>query len=91
MKTFLMSYDDYDKYNEVFDTMPDKANDYAPNLGELRSEIEPELQKYIFFLMWVDRTGYQTEENEKSRKYIRRLLRQNMELSDQPLQKNAAK
>ena len=64
----ICSYDDYDCLEEIFERMSFKADEYVPTMDELKNEVEPNIQKYIKFLLWVDLTGIKTEENLLERK-----------------------
>lgn len=74
------SYDDYDKYVELFHKMNYKANDYVPEYKDFINVILPKLPEYIIMLMWIDETGENTEENIEIRKMIRQILTSNLEL-----------
>lgn len=80
MQKIICTYDDYDKYIELFQKMNFKAMDYVPEKKELLNLIFPNLQKFIVLLMWIDETGYETEENKECRTLIRRALTSNLEL-----------
>ncbi len=72
----VCSYDDYDHLEEIIQKMIFKADEYVPTMEELKKEIEPNIEEYIKFLLWIDITGIKTEENELERKEVRRLLRE---------------
>ena len=80
MATIKMSYDENDNYYCLIDKMRSKAGSYAPTMDEINFEIYPNLQKYIEFLMWIEQTGYDTEENKKARKLIKQILIEEIEL-----------
>lgn len=80
----ICSYDDYDRLEEIFERMSFKADEYVPTMDELKNEVEPNIQKYIKFLLWVDLTGIKTEENSLERKEIQRLLREYLVLTENP-------
>lgn len=82
MQTITCTYNDFDRYLDVFQKMNFKAMDYAPSKKELLEEIFPNLSKYIVLLMWIDETGEETEENAESRALIRKVLTTNLELID---------
>ena len=65
----------YDKYMEVFDRMKERAGDYVPSNSDM-SVIKENLPKYVPFLLWIDDTGYETEENKAMRKEISKILRE---------------
>ena len=74
------TYASYDKYMELFQMLNYQANDYVPEINEIINVILPNLPKYIVMLMWIDETGYDTDENIESRKLIRKILMSSLEL-----------
>ena len=60
--------------------MEDKAGSYAPTEHEIYQEIYPHLEKYILFILWIDLTGYDTDENKKSRKIIHLILQEELNI-----------
>ena len=80
MQKIVCTYDDFDKYIELFQKMNFKAMDYAPSKEELLNVIFPNLSKYIVLLMWIDETGYDTDENMEARSLIRKALTSQLEL-----------
>ena len=68
MKPALM-----DKTFAIIDKMNFPAFEYCPTIEELKLIVQnPE--KYAPFLMWIDETGYDTEENQEARAIIRAYL-----------------
>ena len=67
--------DTYEKYLDIFDNMKEKAGDYVPSIADMNI-IKENLPKYVPFLLWIDDTGYETEENKAMRKEISRTLRE---------------
>ncbi len=78
MQQVKCTYDDYDKYMELFQMMNFKAMDYVPEKKELLNIIFPDFPKYVLLLMWIDETGYETEENRECRALIRKVLTTNL-------------
>lgn len=76
------TYEDYDKYTELFHSLNYQAADYTPEKTELINVILPNLPKYILMLIWIEETGYETEENSESRKLIHKILTSSLELID---------
>ena len=82
MKKIICTYDDYDKYMDLFQEMNFKAMDYVPEKKELLNTIIPNLRKFIVLLMWIDETGYETEDNKECRAIIRRTLTNCLDLRE---------
>lgn len=80
---FICSYDEYDRFERTFSEMSYQAGEYTPTSEELELEIIPNLKEYITFLLWIDMTGLETEENRYVRKMIHRILIQNIELVEE--------
>lgn len=70
----------YEKYCKAFQEMKDKAGSYTPTGNEIYQRIYPELEKYILFLLWIEMTGYDTEENKKNRQIICTILKEELKL-----------
>ena len=83
MNQIYCTFEDYDKFCEVFDNMFYKTNGYAPTLEEIHSRISPNLNEYIVFLIWILETGVDTEENKECRDAIREILNQNFLLVEE--------
>lgn len=79
----ICTYDEYDRFEKAFHQMDYQAGEYVPDTVELEEEILPNLKKYITFLMWIDTTGVQTEENRYVRKLIHKILLENITLVDE--------
>lgn len=69
-----------EKYCKAFQEMKDKAGSYTPTENEIYQRIYPELEKYILFLLWIEMTGYDTEENKKNRQIICTILKEELKL-----------
>lgn len=82
MAKIQCTFEDYDKYEELFQNMYFQAGRFAPTVGELKQVILPNLEGYILFLLWIDITGIETADNTESHQLIRQVLRQNLELVD---------
>lgn len=74
------TYEVYEKYCKAFQEMKDKAGSYTPTENEIYQRIYPELEKYILFLLWIEMTGYDTEENKKNRQIICTILKEELKL-----------
>ena len=72
LKEIKCTYEVYEKYCKAFQEMKDKAGSYQ--------RIYPELEKYILFLLWIEMTGYDTEENKKNRQIICTILKEELKL-----------
>ena len=79
----ICTYDEYDRFEKMFQQMGYHAGEYVPDSVELEEEIIPNLKKYIKFLMWIDMTGTQTEANRYVRKLIHDILLKNITLVDE--------
>ena len=84
MQKIYCTYDDYDKYMDLFQKMNSKAMDYVPEKKEFINTILPNLSNFIVLLMWIDETGFETEENKEMRTLIRRTLTSTLELVETP-------
>lgn len=80
MQKIICTYDDYDKYMELFQQMNFKAMDYVPDKKDLVNIIFPNISKFVVLLMWIDETGFETEENKETRALIRKFLTTSLEL-----------
>lgn len=72
--------EDFEKYCEVFDKMTFQAENYVPTLKEIKTVIVPNLPKYMLFLLWIDCTGYETNNNAKIRRLIRQIIHNNLKI-----------
>lgn len=75
MNKVICLYDTYDKYMDIFDAMKERAGDYVPSPSDMIT-IKENLPKFIPFLLWIDDTGCETEENREMRHEISRILRE---------------
>lgn len=66
---------------KIFDNMDLKANDYVPKKDEL-DEIMDNLVEYMKFLMWIEETGYETEENKDMRARINKIIKDELNITD---------
>ena len=80
MKKIVCTYEDYNKYAEVFEHMSFKALEYVPDLETIKKIIVPNLPEYILFLLWIDETGYETKENAKIRRLLKQIIYKNFEI-----------
>ena len=81
MPKIQCTFDDYDKFCDMYRTMDYPAADYVPTEKDLK-EITLNVDRYVKFLIWIDVSGYDTEENKKMRKKIRHLLQKVLILVD---------
>lgn len=65
---------DFDKFIDVFNRGKVRADSYCPTPDECDDILLKNLSKYIPFMLWIEETGYETEENAENRKYLRHLL-----------------
>lgn len=71
-KTFQSMYD-------VFEKMTFTADDYTPTEIELKMLCD-DLPRYMPFLLWIEDTGYDTDENIKMRKTIRQIIKNKLRI-----------
>lgn len=74
----------FDKIYDCFDKMEFKAEDFVPTEKELL-EMMQNLPKYMPFLMWIDETGYDMEEDEEQnamRSRIRKLISMSVKMEE---------
>ena len=81
-KKFVISNRIYEKYCSAFDHMELKAGAFCPDLEVIHREILPNLEDNIVFLMWVEETGIETEDNKKSRAMVREVLKNCLTITD---------
>lgn len=82
LKEIKCTYEVYEKYCKAFQEMKDKAGSYTPTENEIYQRIYPELEKYILFLLWIEMTGYDTEENKKNRQIICTILKERFSIRE---------
>lgn len=73
----LITYNEMDKIYDTIDQMLFKAKDYVPTMDELQ-EMENDIQKYYRFMLWLDETGEDTDENFYERAELRRIIKDNI-------------
>lgn len=83
MKTTI-SFDDYDILTERLNNNNFKCGDWWPTIEEIKTYIEPNLNKNLEFLIWITETADtpRTEEQKASKKYINNLLIKTLKLTD---------
>jgi hypothetical protein len=79
----VITYSDLDKYYEVFEKMDVKANEFCPTTEELYQLIVPKIYDYILFLLWIDETGIETEENKQDRLNVRKIIKEYLTVCDE--------
>ena len=85
MRKFKISFDDMNKYCELFTQMKSpSAGEYVPSEEELDSIIPRLDGALILFLLWIDETGIITDENKEMHKKIRDLLNECLIISYTP-------
>lgn len=75
MNKVICLYDTYAKYMDIFDGMKERAGDYVPSPTDM-TIIKENIPKFVPFLLWIDDTGYETDENREMRHEISRILRE---------------
>lgn len=64
----------YQEAKSIMEKMNFRALEYVPTKEEMEKEILPNIKLYFSFLLWIELTGYETEENKKIRELIQRHL-----------------
>ena len=77
MNKIICTEEQYNSIYDRIDQMDVMADEYVPSEKDF-IEICENLDIYMLFLIWIDETGYETEENEKMRKRINHLIRNNL-------------
>jgi hypothetical protein len=82
-----MTYDEFDNFIEAEDKLDFRAADYGtywPSCDDLKRKFKINNKVDIFFLQWLlDTNGEPTTDEEiKSKKLIRKLLYDHLELAD---------
>lgn len=77
-----MSFDEYDLLADRVSKNNFKCGDWWPTVEEIKTRIEPDVNKYIEFLVWILETADmpETQEQKESKKYINKLLINNLKL-----------
>ena len=83
MKT-TMSFTEYDILADRLSKNNFKCGPWWPTVEEIQTMIEPNLNKYLEFLIWILETAEkpETEEQKESKKYINKLLIKSLKLTD---------
>ena len=84
MSKFAIMESDYNKFLALFKNMTFKADDFVPTTDEMYDIVLRDPQNYIIYLLWIIHTGYKTEENEKTRSWIRSFLDKNLDIIHDP-------
>lgn len=79
-----MTFHEYDAMSERISRNPYRCIDWWPEPQELHKKIGKDLKLHIDFLVWLLETNAPPEnaEEEKSKRYINKLLRDNLQLYD---------
>ncbi len=83
MKKFTCSFQQFDEFCETMQRIDYHAGPYAPTVRELIERVEPEIETFIMFLLWVNETGFETDENRMPRRMIGEMLRTHIELYEE--------
>lgn len=70
-----------DKIYDTFDVMDYTAEDYVPTQEEL-VEMCKDIGTYMPFLLWIEETGEDTEENVEIRSIIRSVIKRQLAIID---------
>lgn len=74
MKKIVCTEEQYNSIYDRIDQMDVLAEEYVPSEEDF-VEICENLNEYMLFLIWIDETGVSTEDNQKMRKRINRLIK----------------
>jgi hypothetical protein len=79
-----MTFDEYDSLVDRLKENTYQCDNYWPTKEELREKMGNEINSTIPFLIWLVETNGEpeTEEEIASKKYINKLLRENLKLYD---------
>ena len=80
---FVCTFEEYDRFEGLFQSMEYQAGEYVPSDEDMEEYILPDLPKYVTFLLWIDLTGTEVEENLLMRKRIHSILSKTIELVDE--------
>lgn len=80
---FVCTFEEYDRFEELFQSMEYQAGEYVPSDEDMEEYILPDLPKYVTFLLWIDLTGTEVEKNLLMRKRIHSILSKTIELVDE--------
>ena len=86
MMTVSCSYDMLEDIYNTFDAMDYKAGEYTPAEEDLKLILE-NLAEYLPFLLWIDETGIETEENAEIRHSIREIIKTRLNLFENEVEK----
>lgn len=80
-----MSFVEFDIISERVSKNNFKCGYWWPTIEEIQEHIEPNIEKNIEFLIWIMETADapETDEQKASKKYINKLLIDNLKLVDQ--------
>ena len=75
-----MTFDDYDRLCERIKNNPYQCTDWWPSPKELKEKIGNEINSSIEFLIWILETNLEpeTDEEKESKRYINKLLIDNL-------------
>jgi len=79
-----MTFDEYDALVDRLQENTYQCDDWWPTKAELKEKIGSDINSYISFLIWILETNGEpgTEEEIESKRYINKLLRENLKLYD---------
>ena len=80
---FSATRSEYQSYLETLKKMRYQANEYVPNQDEIQ-RILMNPAKYMGFLIWIDKTGYRTEENAEIRQEIKEIITEHFVIVEDP-------
>lgn len=81
-----MTFDEYDALCEQFEKSTYPCDNWWPSPKEIDEKIKGNIDDYIEFLIWIVETNEEpeTSEEKESKRYINKILRENLELFDDP-------
>ena len=80
IKKIKLPWKQFEKYCEIFDKMFFTADTYCPTKEDLIVKAMTDWKNCYLFLLWVQMTGIETEENKEDRQFLNNLLNKYLEI-----------
>ena len=77
-----MTYDNFEALCDRLSHAPFQCGNWWPSVEDVKTKLEPKLEQNLEFLVWISETASEpvTPEQEESKKYINKLLIDNLVL-----------
>lgn len=75
IETIKITWRQFEKICDTFDHMYFTADNYCPTKEEIVIYALNDWKTNYLFLLWVEETGVETEENKEDRKFLSQMLR----------------